>query len=111
MYEVRKAALMTLEQASQQGYIDLLYGDETQVAQTGFVPYGWQFDDEQVAIEVQKGKAINCSGLLARSNQFHYWLNRSNINAQFVIDILDEFSWHITKVTDIVLDNARIHTA
>lgn len=101
----------TLEQASEQGYIDLFYGDETQVSQTGFVPYGWQFDDEQVAIAVQKGKAINCFGLFARSNQFHYWLNRANINAQFIIDILDEFSWRIKKTTVIVLDNARIHTA
>ena len=50
LYEVRKEALSLLEKQAEQGKIDLFYGDETQFSQTGYVPYGWQFDDEQVAI-------------------------------------------------------------
>jgi len=58
---VRKEALSLIENQAEQGNIDLFYGDETRFSEQGYVPYGWQFDDENVAIEVCKGKAINLS--------------------------------------------------
>ena len=100
-----------LEKLAQNQLIDLFYGDETQVSEKGYVPYGWQFDDESVAIEAQKGQSINCFGLLSRTNQFRFKTTQKNINANFVIEFLDEFSLSITKQTVVVLDNARIHTA
>lgn len=100
-----------IEQQAELGNIDLYYGDETQFSQQGYVPYGWQFQDEQVAIEVCKGQSINCFGLLSRTNQFIYKMTQQNINADFVIEILDHLSLHINKFTFVVLDNARIHTA
>ena len=111
MYAVRKEALGLLEKQAESGNIDLFYGDETRISEQGYVPYGWQFDDEDVAIEVCKGKSINCFGLFSRTNRFIYKTTPKNINADFVIEFLDELSLSISRFTFVVLDNARIHTA
>ena len=111
LYEVRKETLSLIEQQAELGNIDLYYGDETRFSEQGYVPYAWQFDDEEVAIEVCKGKSINCFGLLSRTNQFIYKTTPKNINSDFVIEMLDELSLSISKFTFVVLDNARIHTA
>jgi len=89
----------------------LLYGDAVKVSERGYVPYGWQFPDEQVSIPANRGTSINCFGLLARDNRFYYKNTEKNINADFIIGILDEFSFKIDKPTVVVLDNASPHKA
>jgi transposase len=101
--------LSLLEQRSEKGEIDLFYGDETQISEEGYVPYGWQFRDENVAITCCKGAAVNCFGLLSRGNDFIYETRTPTITADFVIEQLDRLSWQINKHTVIVLDNARVH--
>jgi transposase len=100
-----------LEQQSEEGTIELLYGDESRVSEQGYVPYGWQFADEQVAIEVSKGKGLNCFALLSRSNELLYQTTTQNITADFVIEQLDQLCVGLKKPTVVVLDNARVHTA
>ena len=108
---MRKESLGLLEELSRKGYIDLFYGDETRISEEGYIPYGWQFKDENVAIEVQRGQAINVFGLVNRTNDFFYKMTKKNINSDFIIETLDEFSLNINKKTVIVLDNARVHKA
>lgn len=108
---MRKEALALLEQQSVVGHIDLFYGDESQVSEEGYVPYGWQFPDEDVAIEVAKGRRINCFALISRKNEIIYRTTENNITADFIIEQLEKLSMSINKPTVIVLDNARIHTA
>lgn len=111
MYAIRKEALGLLERQSAAGNIDLFYGDETQVSQRGYVPYGWQFEDERLCIEATRGRSINCFGLLSRSNRLIAKTTEKSITANFVLELLDAFSLTIRKYTVVVLDNARIHTA
>lgn len=111
LYQIKKEALGLLEKQSQQGHIDLFYGDESQVSEQGYVPYGWQFADEQVAVPVTKGRSLNCLGLLSRNNQLIYKATQETINADFVLNFLETFSLKITKPTVVVLDNAKIHVA
>jgi len=111
LYKTRKEALSLLEQQAALGNIDLYYGDATKISQEGYVPYGWQFADEEIGIEATKGKSINCFGLLSRKNDFIYRNTEYNINSDFIIETLDELSLTITKFTVIVLDNAKPHTA
>jgi len=66
---VRKEALALLEEQSRQGHVDLFYGDESQVSPEGYVPYGWQFADEEVCVESAKGKGLNCFALICRDNR------------------------------------------
>lgn len=100
-----------LEQQSEKGEIDLYYGDETCVSEEGYVPYGWQFDDEDVCIKVQKGRSINVFGLISRANEFIYKTSEKNINSDFIVEFLDDLSLKVTRKTVLVLDNASIHKA
>ena len=111
LYQVRKEQLSLIEGQAKSGRIDLYYADETKVSQEGYVPYGWQFEGEEVVIKATKGKSINCFGLLSRNNGFIYRNTQRNINAEFIIEVLDELSLEINKPTVVVLDNARPHKA
>jgi transposase len=101
--------LEDLERLSEQGLIDLFYGDESHVSSEGYVPYGWQFPDEKVAIYVEKGYKTNIFGMISRTNEFYYRMTEQTIDSQFVCQFLDNFSFKIKKETFLVLDNASIH--
>lgn len=98
-----------LEQKSETGEIDLYYGDETRISEEGYVPYGWQFKDENIAIKSLRRSHINCFGIITRGNKFVYHTTTETITADFIIEQLDLFSWTIKKHTVIVLDNAKVH--
>jgi len=100
-----------LEQQSEAGNIDVFYADESRVSEQGYVPYGWQFQDEQVCIEVSKGKGLNCFAMLSRSNEVIYQTTSQSITAAFVVEQLDQLSFRLQKPTVVVLDNAKVHTA
>ena len=110
-YQLKKQQLAILEDLSQNGHIDLCYGDETKISQTGYIPYGWQHKDENISLPVQRGKGINCFGLLSRTLQFHYRLSQTNMTANDILSFIEELSLTISKYTVLVLDNASVHTA
>ncbi|MFY7997057.1 MAG: IS630 family transposase [Candidatus Kapaibacteriota bacterium] len=101
--------LQELERLSEQGLIDLFYGDESRVSSEGYVPYGWQFPGEDIAIAVRKGYALNIFGLISRSNLCHWTSTESSINGQFLVEYLDRFCLSLKKQTFLVLDNASVH--
>ena len=111
LYLVKKKQLLLLEQQSREAKIDLFYGDESGFSELGYVPYGWQFNDEKIGIASTHGKQLNCFGLLSRQNEFLFKTTTKSINTDFIIEFLEEVSFSIIKPTFIVLDNARIHTA
>ena len=100
-----------MEEQSENGNIDLLYGDETRFSEQGYVPYAWQFDDEEVSVPACRGKSLNCFGLLSRGCRFVWRTTEKAVNTDFIIEVLDHMSFSISKLTVVVLDNARIHTA
>lgn len=89
--------------------IDIFYGDESHISSEGYVPYGWQFMDEEVAIYAEKSYKINVFGLINRENYCHWATSEQNINSQFIIEQLEDLSFKIKKQTFVVLDNASIH--
>jgi len=106
---LKKEQLRLLEKQVLTQDFDLFYGDATTVSEKGYVPYGWQFKEEEVSIAAHTGKRINLFGLYDRNNQFHYWLETGTINADKIVRMLDQFSWKINRRTVIVLDNASPH--
>lgn len=108
---MRREALELLEEQSRQENLDLFYGDESQISPEGYVPYGWQFEDEQVCIESAKGKGLNCFALISRDNRMMYATREESITSDFIIEQLDRLSLELVKPTVVVLDNARVHTA
>lgn len=103
-----------METESRAGRVDLYYGDESGVSETGYVPYGWQFKDEsgqKIGVPSTRGQTLNCWGLLSRDNRLIFKTTPRNITAEFVLERLEALSFEIKKLTVVVLDNARIHTA
>lgn len=80
------------------------------MSEQGYVPYGWQ-GDEDVHIEVSKGKGLNCFALLSGTNKLIYSTTTQNITADFIIEHLERLSLDLQKPTVVVLDNAKVHTA
>ena len=83
---MRREALELLEEQSRQGHVDLFYGDESQVSPEGYVPYGWQFEDEEVCIESAKGKSLHCFALISRDNRMVYATREESITADFIVE-------------------------
>lgn len=99
-----------MERLSENGEVDLYYGDEAGVSLEPNVPYGWQFLDEEVSMPSERGAGINCFGLFTRSNKSWTAVSEKTIDAAFVVEQLERFSFSLSRLTIIVLDNARIHT-
>jgi transposase len=108
---IKKEQLALLETQSELGQIDLFYGDETGISELAYVPYGWQLKEENLAICANHGSQINCFGILSRDNTFFSKTTTSTINADFIVDFFEDFSFKIKKQTVVVLDKARIHIA
>jgi hypothetical protein len=79
------------------------------VSSEGYVPYGWQFSNEKVAIYTRKGYKMNIFGLISRNNACSWASTEQTINSEFVMQHLDHLSFQINKQTFVVLDNASIH--
>lgn len=108
-YEYKKEKLKELKVLSNEGHIDLFFGDESHVCTLGYVPYGWQFKDEDVFVPAQKAARLNLFGLISRNNEYHGFTAQENITQDKIVSYLDEFSKSITKKTVLVLDNASVH--
>lgn len=101
--------LADLEELSQEGYIDLYYGDESHVCSKGYVPYGWQFPEEDISIPSERAYRINCLGFINRKSEYFGTMTEQNIGAEFVLEYLEKLSFKIQKETVLVLDNASVH--
>ena len=108
-YRLQVEKLKEVEQLSLCGTVDLYYGDESHVCSEGYVPYGWQFPDEEVCIPSEKSCRVNCLGFISRENQCHWKMTTENIDTLFFLEYLERFSLEIPKTAFIVLDNAGIH--
>ncbi len=103
--------LSELEKLSEQGLIDLYYGDESRVCLEPCVPYGWQFADEDVFMPSSKGAGLNCFALLSRANDLIFETTRWRITSAWIIEQLERLSFSIKRITVVVLDKARVHTS
>ena len=110
VYQLKRGLLGDMERLSESGEVDLYYGDEAGVALEPNVPYGWQFCDEEVSMPSEKGSGINCFGLFTRSNRSWTALSEKTVDAAFVVEQMERFSFSLLRLTVVVLDNARIHT-
>ncbi|HLM61381.1 MAG TPA: transposase [Pyrinomonadaceae bacterium] len=56
-----------------------------------------------------KGGGLNCFALLSRSNQCLIKTSLEILTARFIFEQFENLSFQLSKLTVIVLDNARIH--
>lgn len=101
--------MQELEQLERDGKINLYFADESHVCTEGYVPYGWQFRDEDVYIPSLKADRLNIFGMIDRNNRYDGFCTTESIDADKVIDFLDRLSLKVEKDTFVVLDNASVH--
>ena len=87
----------------------MYYADQSGFSEQGYCPYAWQFADEKVSVPSTHGQQINCFGLLARDNRFHFRTTIKTINTLFLVSFFNDFVMNLTKPTVVILDNAKIH--
>lgn len=104
-------ALSAWETLSEQGLVDVFYGDASRVNLTPCVPYAWQFKDEKVGIPSTSGGGLSCFALLARDCRCRFTTTDQFLDARFIVEQLDKFSFEIVRPTVVVLDNASVHKA
>lgn len=72
----------------------------------GYVPYGWQFEDENIYIPSKKAAKLNIFGMITKKNN----LQQKNPSMQTSLwIILTGLSFELKKKTVIILDNASVH--
>jgi transposase len=98
-----------LERLAKLEMIDLYYGDESRVSMEPCVPYGWQFEGEDVFMPAAKGTGLNCFALLTRANDLLFDVTRQPVTSRFIVEQLERLSFAVKKTTVLVLDNARVH--
>lgn len=101
--------MQELESLDSKGKIELYYADESRVCTDGYVPYGWQFKDENVYIPSEKAARLNIFGMITKRNQYKGFTTQESINADRLVDYLDRLSFEVKKKTVVVLDNASVH--
>lgn len=100
-----------LEEMSEQGLMELYYGDESRISLEPCVPYAWQFRGEEVFMPSTQGKGLNCFALLSRANECRFEITHGNIDGAFIVEQLEKLSFELKRVTVVVLDNAPSHVA
>lgn len=111
VYQLKVECLKELEKLSEQGWIDLYYGDESRVSLEPCVPYAWQFQDEEIFMPTDKGAGLNCFALLSRANACRFATTTRTMTGAFIVEQLEALSLGLERVTVVVLDNAPAHVA
>ena len=109
LYAYKKEKLQELEELDSKGDIILYYADESHVCTNGYVPYGWQYKDEDVYVPAEKAARLNIFGMITRKNEYKGFTTQESINADKVVEYLDHMSFSVKKKTVVVLDNASVH--
>ncbi|HXH70051.1 MAG TPA: IS630 family transposase [Pyrinomonadaceae bacterium] len=69
----------------------------------------WQFRGEEIRLTPEQGKRLSVFGFLDRANEARMWRSESSVNAQFVVDCIEQWTPEkLVKPRVLVLDNARI---
>ncbi len=103
-------ALAELFELEAEATIELFFGDGSGFWQTPVVARAWQFPQEEIRITPERGKRLAVFGFLTRANEARMWRSEKSVNAQFVVDCIEEWMPEkLVKPRVLVLDNARIH--
>ena len=65
LVELKLYQLQELANLWRAGAINLFFGDESHVCTSGYVPYGWQFDDEDVYVPANNKERLNIFGMVS----------------------------------------------
>lgn len=88
---------------------DLIYFDESGFRLTPCVPYAWQSPEQPLTLPSVASPRLNVLGFLNLHGDFHSYVTKDSVNAEFVIHCFDAYCEQLTRPCIIVLDNASMH--
>ncbi|MGI8668777.1 MAG: IS630 family transposase [Aridibacter sp.] len=91
------------------GRIDLLFGDESAFSMNPKLPDAWSPKGERIETFPQRDKKVSLFGIFRADNFCVTYESTGNINSDFLIKAIEDFSRYIDKPTVLVLDNAPTH--
>ncbi|MEW6737801.1 MAG: IS630 family transposase [Acidobacteriota bacterium] len=106
-----KWELEDLQEQADDGLIDLRYFDIAGISLDPVIPYAWHLGKVTIEIEAAKSKRLNILGFMNTDNELVSNIFDGSINSHLVIECFNIVCETITKKTDVVLDNAPIHTS
>ena len=109
--EAKEKALKTLWRLFNAGWIDLYFADESTFSMVPSLPYAWQERGKPIEIFPQRDKKVNLFGIFRPDNVAITYPSQENIDAQFLIQSIDDFCQYLDKPTVLVIDNAPTHRA
>lgn len=105
----KEAALNMLWKLFRVSVIDLYFADESCFSMNPCLPYAWQSKGEPIEIFPQRDKKVNLFGIFRPDNVAVTYQSSGNINSEFLIKSIEDFSQYLDKPTVLVLDNAPTH--
>lgn len=108
-YQEKKVLLEIYQKQSEQGLIDLYYGDGSGFSLVPYIPYAWQEIGTTIEVPSFKSKTLNLFGIWDAKNDLNLYSVDGSLTSDIVIEYINDFSEKITKKTILVLDNAPIH--
>lgn len=109
--ESKEAALKSLWHLFKTDWIDLYFGDEATFSMIPVLPYAWQERGKKIEIFPQRDKKVNLFGIFRPDNAAITYQAEGNIDAEFLIQSINDFCQYLEKPTVLVLDNAPTHRA
>jgi transposase len=106
-----KAELKELEFQHKAGLIDLYYFDESGFSLHPVIPYAWQDKNNWIELPTTISTRINVLGFINTKSNLNSFMFKGKINAETVVNCIDDFKLTITKPTWLIMDNASIHTS
>lgn len=100
---------MSLWQMFKTDSIDLYFADESTFSMTPVLPYAWQKTGKKIEIFPQRDKKVNLFGIFRPDNVAITYQSQENINAEFLVQSINDFCQYLEKPTVLVLDNAPTH--
>ncbi len=107
--ESKEVALKSLWQLFKTDWIDLYFADESTFSMVPSLPYAWQETGKKIEIFPQRDKKVNLFGIFRPDNVAVTYQSKENINAEFLVQSINDFCRYLEKPTVLVIDNAPTH--
>lgn len=107
--ETKETALKSFWQLFKADWIDLYFADESTFSMVPVLPYAWQERGQKIEIFPQRDKKVNLFGIFRPDNVAITYQSEENINAEFLVQSINDFCGYLEKPTVLVIDNAPTH--
>ncbi len=111
LFEQSRQQLTALIEQFQKKPIDLFYFDESGFTLEPCVPYAWQPLGETIEVSSSKSKRLYVLGFVNRECALTSVVVEGSVTSAVVIASIDHFVTTIQRPTQLIFDNAPVHTS